>query len=85
MKHYGSSCPEKHLALTLTCITVPMSKVKRTVSFLSEFSIPLILGVILALIFANVDEHAYHKLLETPIFGENVKIIWSCRKLSLFD
>lgn len=39
-----------------------------------EYSLPLILGVIVALIFANVDEHLYHHLVDYPLFGEGVAI-----------
>lgn len=46
----------------------------RTLNFLSEFSVPLIAGVIVAVIFANVDYELYHHLMEDPIFGEGVKI-----------
>lgn len=38
-------------------------------NLLKEFSIPLIAGVILALIMANYDLHIYHALLDIPFFG----------------
>lgn len=47
---------------------------KRTLNFLSEFSIPLIAGVLAALVIANIDEHLYHVILDYPLLGENVKI-----------
>lgn len=47
---------------------------KRTLNFLSEFSIPLIAGVLVALVLANANEHLYHELLETPLLGEHGKI-----------
>jgi NhaA family Na+:H+ antiporter len=47
---------------------------KRTLNLLSEFSIPLIAGVLVALVLANANEHLYHELLETPLLGENGKI-----------
>lgn len=47
---------------------------QRAVSFLREFSIPLIGGVIAALIWANVDNHSYHAFLHYPLLGENFKI-----------
>ena len=47
---------------------------KNIANFLSEFSIPLICGVITATIFANVDFHTYRHLLETPLLHENTKI-----------
>lgn len=37
------------------------------VSILQDFSIPLILGVFVALICANFNEHLYHTLIHTPI------------------
>ena len=45
--------------------------VKKTLNYLSEFSIPLIAGVLVALLLANIDEHLYHHLLEYPLLGEN--------------
>lgn len=38
-------------------------------NLLKEFSIPLIFGVVLALVMANYDYHLYHYILETPFFG----------------
>ena len=48
---------------------------KKVINFLQEFSIPLILGVIGALIWANVNEHSYHHFLDYPLLGENFKIL----------
>jgi len=42
---------------------------KKPIEILQEFSIPLILGVVTALVFANVDHHAYHELIHTKILG----------------
>ncbi len=39
------------------------------VNLLQEFSIPLILGVVTALLLANLDEHFYHKLVHWEPFG----------------
>ena len=36
---------------------------------LQEFSLPLIAGVIVALIWANVDHHGYHNLVHAPLLG----------------
>ncbi len=47
---------------------------KKIVNFLSEFSIPLICGVVLAIIFANINEEAYHHFISFPILPENIKI-----------
>ncbi len=46
----------------------------KVINFLSEFSIPLISGVITALYFANVNGEAYEQLLSAPIFGKDFKI-----------
>ncbi|MEC8023034.1 MAG: Na+/H+ antiporter NhaA [Myxococcota bacterium] len=43
------------------------------VNFLQEFSIPLIAGVIAALILANTEEHLYHEIIHFKPFGD-VKI-----------
>jgi NhaA family Na+:H+ antiporter len=48
--------------------------VKKTLNLLSEFSIPLIGGVLFALVFANLDEHLYHEFLEYPLLGEHARI-----------
>ena len=42
---------------------------KRKINLLREFSIPLIAGVILAVIWANLASEAYHYFVEQPIFG----------------
>lgn len=47
---------------------------KKTLNLLSEFSIPLIAGVLVALVLANANEHLYHEILDTPLFGEGGKI-----------
>ncbi len=40
---------------------------KKTIQTLQEFSIPLIIGVICAMIWANVSPESYHALVHTPI------------------
>ena len=40
---------------------------KKTISRLQEFSVPLILGVAVALVAANWDADRYHRLVHTPI------------------
>ena len=40
----------------------------KTVNLLREFSIPLILGVIVALVWANISPESYHNLNDTEIF-----------------
>ena len=44
------------------------------VSFLQEFSIPLIAGVLVALLHANVAYENYHHIVEWMPFGENFKL-----------
>jgi len=41
--------------------------IPRTVRRLQEFSVPLIAGVVMALLVANVDERLYHTLVQAPI------------------
>lgn len=43
------------------------TKNKNLVAILQEFSIPLIIGVIVAMVIANVSPTAYHDLVHTPI------------------
>lgn len=42
---------------------------KKSVNLLSEFSIPLISGVIVALIWANIHPESYHAFVHTEIIG----------------
>lgn len=42
---------------------------KRKINLLREFSIPLIAGVIVAIIWANLDSESYHFFVEQPIFA----------------
>ena len=44
------------------------------ISILQQFSIPLIIGVIAGLVFANIDIHAYEDMVDFHIFGDNTKI-----------
>lgn len=49
---------------------------KSKFNLLREFSVPLISGVILALIWANIDPDSYHKIIEQEIiFGVNLHFI----------
>ncbi|GAW92540.1 Na+/H+ antiporter NhaA [Calderihabitans maritimus] len=41
---------------------------RKTVQLLQEFSIPLIAGVVVALIWANVSPHSYHEFIEKELF-----------------
>lgn len=44
-------------------------KLQKTVNLLREFSIPLIAGVLTALIWANVDPHSYHEVIHHKWIG----------------
>ncbi len=52
-----------------------MSQMQKTLNILQEFSLPLIAGVILALIVANIDPHLYHVLVDYPVFGEGAELM----------
>ncbi len=41
-----------------------------------EYSIPLILGVVVAIIFANVSPDLYQKIVYTPIIGDKISLQW---------
>ena len=41
-----------------------------------EFSIPLIAGVILAVVWANLAPESYHHIVHTPIIGEHINLHW---------
>ncbi|MBX2800692.1 MAG: Na+/H+ antiporter NhaA [Myxococcales bacterium] len=43
---------------------------RRTTNFLSEFSVPLILGVVVAVLAANLFPHAYHDVVHWHPFGD---------------
>ncbi len=40
------------------------------------YSVPLILGVVAALIMANAAPDTYHHIVHTPIFGEEISLHW---------
>lgn len=42
---------------------------RTTIETLQEFSVPLIAGVLIAIIWANVDPHGYHQAVEHEWFG----------------
>ena len=48
-----------------------MSGVRRFTNILQEFSLPLIIGVIAAIIVANLDYELYHHLVEYEVFGHH--------------
>ena len=45
-----------------------VKKSPNIVNLLQQFSIPLILGVIVALVIANIDHHLYEVLIHTPLY-----------------
>lgn len=47
---------------------------KKAISLLQEFSVPLIGGVIVSLIWANLDPHSYHEFLHHPLTPFSDKI-----------
>jgi NhaA family Na+:H+ antiporter len=46
-----------------------MSQLKKTLNILQEFSLPLIVGVAVALVVANVNPALYEELVKFPVFG----------------
>jgi NhaA family Na+:H+ antiporter len=52
-----------------------MTKLHKTINMLQEFSLPLIFGVIVALVVANVDPHLYHLLVDYPVFGAGAELL----------
>lgn len=47
-----------------------MQVIRKYTDILQEFSVPLIAGVAIALLFANTDHQAYHSLIEIKPFGD---------------
>ena len=58
-----------------TPVTRPISQLARLTNFVQEFSLPLILGVILGLVAANVDHHWYEALVEFNPFGGHTSVL----------
>ena len=52
-----------------------MGQLEKTLNILQEFSLPLIFGVIVALVVANIDPHLYHVLVDYPVFGEGAELL----------
>lgn len=46
-----------------------MSQLKKTLNILQEFSLPLIVGVVVALVVANVNPALYEELVKFPVYG----------------
>ncbi len=46
-----------------------MGKKRKVINMMQEFSLPLILGVIISLIWANLGHHSYHEFLHYQPFG----------------
>jgi NhaA family Na+:H+ antiporter len=53
---------------------VHMSQLKKTINLLQEFSLPLIIGVIVALVAANVNYDAYHHIVDFKVFGDGFEV-----------
>ncbi len=51
-----------------------MAALRQFVSFLQEYSLPLIVGVIVGLVWANVDLHSYHEVVDYHLFGHDVEV-----------
>lgn len=41
-----------------------MAQIRQFISFLQEYSLPLIVGVVAGLVWANIDFHSYHEIVE---------------------
>ncbi|MEM9691608.1 MAG: Na+/H+ antiporter NhaA, partial [Myxococcota bacterium] len=48
-----------------------MEKPKTTLDLVLEWSIPLIAGVVAALVWANVAPHSYHHVVHHPLVGDS--------------
>lgn len=59
------------LYLGSKCIKLDIGgcNVKKSVQLLQEFSIPLIAGVVVALVWANIAPHSYHEFVDTEWFA----------------
>ena len=51
-----------------------MNKARQLTSFLQEFSIPLVIGVVAGLIVANLDQERYREIVDYHLFGQNALI-----------
>jgi NhaA family Na+:H+ antiporter len=47
---------------------------RRLTNILQEFSIPLIIGVVVGLLVANIDHHFYEKLVDFHLFGKGAEV-----------
>lgn len=63
-----------------------LKKIKRWLGkAISDWSAPLIIGVLAALVFANIAPHAYHELIETPFLaGLNLHFLSNDVVMTLF-
>ena len=52
-----------------------MESKQGVMNIIQEFSIPLIAGVVCAIIFANVDFHLYHELVDYHLFAKVQEIL----------
>ncbi len=51
-----------------------MELAKRLIAIIQEYSIPLIVGVVAGLAFANIDGHLYEQLVDYQVFGDGASI-----------
>ena len=52
-----------------------MARARYLIEIVQEYSIPLIVGVVLGLVVANIDSHFYEELVEYRIFGEGIMVL----------
>ena len=52
------------------CNTIPLTYMKKIINTIQEYSIPLIVGLIVAIVWANLDYESYHHVIEYPLFGD---------------
>ena len=55
-------------------VTNPVNRLIRLRNFIQEFSLPLILGVVLGLVAANVDHHWYETVVDFHPFGDHAYV-----------
>ena len=51
-----------------------MIQARQLIQVLQEYSIPLIIGVVAGLAFANIDHHFYEELVDYRVFGSGVEV-----------
>jgi NhaA family Na+:H+ antiporter len=51
-----------------------MSKIRKVVHFIREYSVPLLVGVIGAVVWKNLSPDTYTAFVHTPLFGEHIDL-----------